>query len=1234
MNTRRWGIVLGGIALLATFAFADDNFDKLIRAKKYKEAIDYADNNIPPASRTAEIWVAIARANEELGLAEKSMACYLVSSRMNPKDFDSWLGAARIYNKLGQYESGLDAAKKALDLNFNGDASWEYANACIKLNRSVEAKKALEKVIESDPTNVVANRELGNIYFNDKEYEKAVPLLKKSYDKKADPEIAYRLGKAALETNDLNTAADFLKQAFKMNSSVDIGLELARLYYKIGDYSNAGPQYDKSLSSSQTVPMDYYQNAVSKEKGGDQKSAINAYDNAIRAFGSSTQKESLQSRLIVSRNQLDKKEFSGALSNLKFIAANDAKGAIAPDINFMLADAYEGLKQIDQAIGSLEKALSIDSKNVEAYARLADLYKRVGNENRAKSTYEKMISLSPNDPGVYLTLGQYNLKSKNWQPAFEQFQKSNMLKKSAQASEGMAIAASNLNRWDNAKDAAQDAVQMDGTLDESRKILATALFKDGSFSAAIEHYEVLVKKSKSNIEYWKNLAECYNQTNQIDRRAEADRTVADLDKSNVDARLRLGDYLLSKKDAKGAYQVYGELATLTPKNATVYQNLYTLALQSGDKASALARVQQYLALNPKDAAAQRDMGDLLYERKDLDGALKAYREALSLDPKIKGFFKRYAEIVVAKGQHDEAIRAITGKITAGEATADDYTTLGNIYQKKQSYQKAIESYEKSLQMQPQNADVLSSLAECQALNGMTNEAIITYEQSIMMNANSSKEYKSLGDLYGKQGKPDQAIKAYRKYLEKVPSDNQIAKQVAMYLVDQKKYDEGIKYLNMIQGPDANDFDLQLTLARAYYLSKDYKNAIKVLDALQSRAQSGSSAQKDVLRMLADSYEQTGQNEPAARTYQVYCQKPGVNDPDAAYKVAFLQEKGNQTAAVRAYEDNVTKYPRDFRNYLQLGMMYSDSKDKLTRAIQLFSKITSMADSIPQIWLKLAEVYGKMGKDEDELKAYKAYIRTEPQNVGANKRIGTILVKKGQYKEGLIYLETAITLDPKDPEVQCALAEGYSKTNRPNEAISALEKAKAVKPKDLNIIGQLTRNYLKVGRGKDAKRVVDEWIALEPNNPETHLLRAHLLCDDKDYKTAQNEIENVMAMSPSIESFMLQGKILMGLRDYKSALKSYDEVINNGTENVAQALYEKAELYRLYGKELEKSPKWAETFYERAMKADPNFALPELGLARLYKLWKKDDMYRMHLEKAKRIDPNNQEINDEYKLMGK
>src|SRR5664279_3396927 len=77
--------------------FADDGFDNLIKNGKYQEAIKYADKQIPPASRTIDIWLDLALAHEKSGLPkEQVLACYKEAQKINPSE-------PRVHFALGNY---------------------------------------------------------------------------------------------------------------------------------------------------------------------------------------------------------------------------------------------------------------------------------------------------------------------------------------------------------------------------------------------------------------------------------------------------------------------------------------------------------------------------------------------------------------------------------------------------------------------------------------------------------------------------------------------------------------------------------------------------------------------------------------------------------------------------------------------------------------------------------------------------------------------------------------------------------------------------------------------------------------------------------------------------------------------------------------------------------------------------------------------------------------------------
>ena len=120
---------------------------------------------------------------------------------------------------------------------------------------------------------------------------------------------------------------------------------------------------------------------------------------------------------------------------------------------------------------------------------------------------------------------------------------------------------------------------------------------------------------------------------------------------------------------------------------------------------------------------------------------------------------------------------------------------------------------------------------------------------------------------------------------------------------------------------------------------------------------------------------------------------------------------------------------------------------------MFTRVTDLASSVPAVYLELGRVYGKMGKEDEQLYAFRKYVESDPQNIEANKHIGIILTRKGQVNEGIVHLEMANALKPNDVETMENLGLGYIKTGR-NEAIELFAKAKALDKENVNIRYQL------------------------------------------------------------------------------------------------------------------------------------------------------------------------------------
>ena len=1200
-------------------ASADADFEKLFAAKKYREALEYADEKIPMDKRTPQIWVKIGQANEALDYVEKALACYMVVWRTKPDEYQALLGVARVYNKMEQPVDALSMAEKALKVNFTAEAGWEYAKACIALNRPADAKKAFEKVIAADTSNVIANRELGNIYYDSGEFAKAIPLIKRSYRKKADEAAAFRIGRAYVEAGVPDSALLYLKFAVDRKFNLPEAYQyIARAQYKLNKYGDVVAAYAKA-DGQRMGAMDYYMLGFSCDKTSNAPAALAAYQAAVPLFKEAKNKEALLARAYVARAHLNNKEAPAALPLLLFIAKNDDKAATVNDLYFMLAEAYVETKDNAKAISSLEKAIAINSKNVEAYMRLAELYEITGQSERAKKTYELMMSISPNDPAVYIMLGKYSIKAKKWKEAMGYFEKSNGLQRSGGAFEGIAVASAGMGNMAKALEAAKTAITLDPNLIDARAAMARALIAGKQFKEAQTQAEFLRKKESANLEYLRLLAACYENNKQPAKLAEVDKLIASIDKKDTEPRLRLAAYAESKNDAETAIAMYSEVTEIDPRRVECYRRLSGLYRRTKQFYNAFYAIKSFIELSPDDAEAYRDMGDILYEQNDLDGALAAYRTAIKIDPNLKGFYKRYAEIVIAKGQTAEVIAALNGVIQNGGADAGTYTTLGLIYQGGKQYVQAIDMYSKALALEPSNIDALIALGACQAAAGDVRSAIVTYEQSIIMNPNAKTEYKELGDLYTKQKKDAEALKAYMKYLDKVPSDQNVAAGVGRLLYEEKRYADAAKYLSLA---GSSDPDVLLLYAEASLrISNGLKNALAALEDLRNRRPQVTGIAR-VLQLLGDAYEKDKKPDKAAQAYAEYTALPGITDSEAAYKAAFLQEPSNPTAAVRIYEANTKTYPNEIRNFLRLGLLYSQKTETLPRALPLLQKCAQAADTMPRIWLEIAKVYGALNQDEKELEAYRKYAKTEPQHVEANKRIGALLMKKGDFAAAMVNLEIANAMSPNDPVVMALLARGYLRAKRGKEALDMLAKAKTLKPNDADIRYQLYEAYSQTGQNQKAFEEIKQLTDLKKDSRYMVLYGEALVTQNK-IKDAEKVADDLLSENPeNTDALMLNAKILRARKNWDEAIDVYKQ-ISDIYPDMAAAYYERAETFMQASKLT-----WAETFYKRALRADPQYGLAELGLAKIFKARKQMDLYKKHLESAQQMSPDNSQIIEE------
>ena len=127
----------------------------------------------------------------------------------------------------------------------------------------------------------------------------------------------------------------------------------------------------------------------------------------------------------------------------------------------------------------------------------------------------------------------------------------------------------------------------------------------------------------------------------------------------------------------------------------------------------------------------------------------------------------------------------------------------------------------------------------------------------------------------------------------------------------------------------------------------------------------------------------------------------------------------------------------------------------------------------------------------------------------------------------------------------------------------------------------------------------------------------------------NAIEDIKATEPeNLEAIMTLGRIQVAQKRFNEAVETYKEALYIN-QYYAPAMIERANVYLLQAK----FP-WAKTFYERAIKVDPKQALAHLGLAKVAKASKDMATYQTELNKAKALNPEDKDVQDELRLNGR
>ena len=117
-------------------------------------------------------------------------------------------------------------------------------------------------------------------------------------------------------------------------------------------------------------------------------------------------------------SELNKGQIEEAIASFDKAISLDDKNALA---YVGLGKAYSRKGDFEEAIASFDKAISLDDKNALAYVGLGNIYSRKGDFEEAIASFDKAISLDPQNAFSHYSLGLTYISLNENDLAIEQY---------------------------------------------------------------------------------------------------------------------------------------------------------------------------------------------------------------------------------------------------------------------------------------------------------------------------------------------------------------------------------------------------------------------------------------------------------------------------------------------------------------------------------------------------------------------------------------------------------------------------------------------------------------------------------------------------------------------------------------------------------------------------------------------------------------------------------------------
>lgn len=592
-------------------------------------------------------------------------------------------------------------------------------------------------------------------------------------------------------------------------------------------------------------------------------------------------------------------------------------------------------------------------------------------------------------------------------------------------------------RYDEAEEAALEALSHDGNLGEAQLCLGRAQLELEKFSEAEKALDKASELLPDSEEPFLYLAELAMRRGDLEAVRAYLLEALDRQPTSITTRCRLANLCSETGRLNEAIEQYRLVLRTHPKHILANRQLGVQLARLNRDDEALRYLETAYKLDPSDPQGSTLLGRLYARRKNYAQAEEAFLAAIERNGNNAGLRAELGALYLAQNRENHALNELRKSVECDPGNKEARLRLASLYEKHGRFDYAIGELKEALRYHPEDVILHRRLGELYLQGKDLDRALTHFEDVVKLDPTCADMHNKLGKIYLTKDYNQKSIAQYRQAVELKKLNPEFREDLAMALYCSGELSSAVVELQKAARIANNDPNLGNYLKAIGIMLLQLNNPEQAEDYLKA------------------SVEQQPQDAQARGLLgQLFARQGLTNMAVGEFRKALEIQPNLHIIHL----------------YLAKALATAGKHGEAIESFRQLAKNLSQGDEVrlaSEAQVGLAQSYLANGQYAEAEEIFRLALKRDPHSLEALHGLAKVALHKRHFQKGREFLDLALQVAPKDHELYLTLAQFQGEQGQWSEAVTTLQRLSVDAPQNAEIFEELGRALRKSGRLNEA-----------------------------------------------------------------------------------------------------------------------------------------------------------------------